>query len=304
VSFSAHYIVMKSVCKILGGSIAQDPTTIILILGFNLVIATYNLAQLKRSRISNLAGRKAYVLLLLLPLFHASVSPWMFLEFYDTAIFILEPVLCCLNILGLAMYIKLVKLAAGGVLEIQESLELITYSDGYIKLRCYCVSCYGFGSLWFLFVFLNRATYLFFLQPIFMMFDTILKALHDKKFLNLSYMFLTLDIVTALIATFKMTRILRPLSSLTRTWLKMLYVFLVILFTQVQFSVIFTIIYAEHCDFESSFKGLTFLTSIEMVVVGLLGSISFPLSDLLTIRAEKVRDTHISLEREHIDFLF
>lgn len=301
------YIIMKNVCKILEGSIAQDPISNGLILGINFVITIYNLAQLKRSTFSKLAGRKAYVLLLLLPLFHASVAPWMFVEFFDVAILILEPVLCWLNVIGLVVFITVVKLAAGGIVEIQESLELITYSDGYIKLGCSSVFNYGFGSLWFLFVFLNRTTYLFFLQPIFMMFDTILKEVYGEKLLKLTYLFLTLDmlmIVVALIATFKMTRILRPLSNLTRTWLKMMYVFLLILFTQVQFSVIFTIIYAEDCDIESSIKGLTFLTSIEMVVVGLLGSICFPLSDLLKIRAEGVRPPRISLEREHIDFVF
>lgn len=296
---------MKSVCKFLEGSFARDPSINGLILSLNLVIAIYNLAQLKRSTHSSLAGRKAYVLLLLLPLFHAFVSPLMVLKFDRTAIFILEPVLCYLNVIGLFMYIKVVKLASGGVFEIQESLELITYSDGYINLGCSNISCYGFGSLWFLFVFLNRTTYLFFLQPIFMMFDTI--EVYDKKFYNLAYMFLALDLlvtVVALMATFKMTRILRPLSNLPRTWLKMLYVFLLILLTQVQFSVILTIITEEDCKFESSIKGLVFLTSIEMIVVGFLGSISFRLSDLLRIRAEAVRPPRTSLEREHIDFVF
>jgi len=286
---------------------AQNATTNGLILGLNLVIAIYNLAKLKRSTFSNLAGRKAYVLLLLLPLFHSSVSMMMFLKFYRMAIFILEPALCWLNVIGLYMYIKVVKLASGGVFEIQESLELITYSDGYIKLGCSTVSCYGFGSLWFLFVFLNRMTYLFFLQPIFMMFDTVLKAVYDDKFLHLAYMFLALDmlvIAVALAATFKMTMILRPLCDLPRKWLKLLYMFLLILFTQVQFSVIFTIIYAKPCDFECAIKALTFLTSAEMVFVGFLGSISFPLSDLLKIRTEAIRPPRISLEHEHIDFVF
>jgi len=298
---------MKSVCTILGGSIAQDPTTSGLILGLNLVIAIYNLARMKRSTFSKLAGRKAYVLLLLLPLFHASVSPIMFLKSHRTAIFILEPALCWLNVIGLCMYIKVVKLASGGVFEIQESLELITYSDGYIKLGYSCLTVYGFGSLWFLFVFLNRTTYLFFLQPIFMMFDTILKAVYDEKYMNLAYMFLALDmlvIAVALAATFKMTMILRPLSDLPRSWLKMLYVFLLILLTQVQFSVIFTIIYADSCDFESSVKGLTFLTSVEMVFVGVLGSISFPLMDLLKLRVEAIRPPNTGDKRDYIDFVF
>lgn len=297
---------MKSVCTIFGEYFPQDPTTNGLILGLNLVIAIYNLARLKRSTFSKLAGRKAYVLLLLLPLFHSSVSPIMFLESQRTAISILVPVLCWLNVIGLCMYIKVVKLAAGGVFEIQESLELITYSDGYIKLGCSCISFYGFGSLWFLFVFLNRTTYLFFLQPIFMMFDTILKAVYDEKYMNLSYMFLALDmlvIAVALAATFKMTMILRPLSDLPRSWLKMLYVFLLILLTQVQFSVIFTIIYADSCDFESSVKGLTFLTSVEMVFVGVLGSISFPSTDLLKFRAEATRPPNTSCKGDYIDFV-
>lgn len=301
---------MRVVCRILEGSMAQDPSSHGLILGVNLVIAIYNLAQLKRSTFSTLAGRKAYVLLLLLPLFHSSASMMMFLKFYSLIFYIMESVLCCLNVIGLRMYIKVVKLAAGGSHEIQESLELITFSDGYIKLvklGFSSISCCRFGSLWFLFVFLNRTTYLFFLQPVFMMFDTFLKAVYDEKFIKLTYLFLALDmlvIVIALLATIKMTMILRPLSNLPRTWLKMLYVFLLIFFTQVQFSVIFTIIYAEDCDLESSVQALTFLTSVEMVFVGLLGSISFPLADLLKIRAEAIRPPLVSLEREHIDFVF
>lgn len=297
---------MTSVCKIFE-SFAQNPTITGLIIGLNLVIAIYNLARLKRSTFSKLAGRKAYVLLLLLPLFHSSVSPIMFLAHHRTAISILEPALCWLNVIGLCMYIKIVKLASGGIFEIQESLELITYSDGYIKLGCSCLSFYGFGSLWFLFVFLNRTTYFFFLQPIFMMFDTILKAEYDEKYINLTYVFLTVDmlvIAVALAATFKMTMILRPLSDLPRSWLKMLYVFLLILLTQVQFSVIFTIIFADSCDFESSVKGLTFLTSVEMVFVGVIGSFSFPLTDLLKFRAEAIRPPNSGSKRDYIDFVF
>jgi len=302
---------MKIVCNILEGSMAQDTTSNGLILGLNSVIAIYNLLQLGRSTFANLAGREAYVLLLLLPLFHSFVSMMIFFKFYWSAIFyIMESLLCCLNVIGLRMYIKVVKLAAGGSAEIQESLELITFSDGYIKLvklGCSSISCCRFGSLWFLFVFLNRTTYLFFLQPVFMMFDTFLKEVYDERFFKLTYVFLALDmlvIVLALLATFKMTMILRPLSNLPRTWRKTLYVFLLIYFTQVQFSVIFTIIYAEDCVFKSSLHGLTFLTSVEMVFVGLLGSISFPLADLLTIRAEAIRPPLVSVEREHIDFVF
>jgi len=297
---------MRAVCKILEGSVAQDPVINGLILSLNLVITIYNLTKLRRSTHSKLAGRKAYVLLLLLPLFHAGESTLMVLKYDRQAIKILVPLLCYLNVIGLFMYIKVVKLASGGVFEIQESLELITYSDGYINLGCSIISCYGFGSLWFLFVFLNRTTYLFLLQPIFMMVDVLGVYTYDKKFFNLAYMFLALDLlvtVVALMATFKMTRILRPLSNLQRSWLKMLYVCLLILLTQVQFSVVFTIITEQECV-ESSIKGLAFMTSIEMIVVGILGSISFPLSDLLLIRSEAVRLPRISVEREHIDFVF
>jgi len=299
---------MKAVCKILEGSfgsVAQDPVVNGLILSLNLVITIYNLTKLRRSTHSKLAGRKAYVLLLLLPLFHVGESTLMGLKLHRNAINILVSLLCYLNVIGLFMYIKVVKLASGGVFEIQESLELITYSDGYINLGCSYISCYGFGSLWFLFVFLNRTTYLFLLQPIFMMFDTLIA--YDKKFFNLAYLFLVLDLlvtVVALLATFKMTRILRPLSNLNRTWLKMFYVCLLILLTQGQFTVVFTIITEKTCEFDSIIKGLAFLTSIEMVFVGILGSISFPLSDLLLIRAEAVRLPRISVEREHIDFVF
>jgi len=300
---------MKIVCSILEGLRAKDSSNG-LIFTLNLVIAIYNLVQLKRSTFSTLAGRKAYVLLLLLPLFHSFVSMMMFLKFELWIFWIMESVLCCLNVIGLRMYIKVVKLAAGGSFEIQESLELITFSDGYIKLvkLGFCsISCCRFGSLWFLFIFLYSATLLFFLQPIFMMLDTFLKEVYDDKFLYLTYPFLALDmlvIVIALLATFKMTMILRPLSNLPRTCLKMLYVFLLIFFTQVQFSVIYTIIYAERCDLKKSIQALTFLTSVEMVFVGFLGSISFPLADLLKIRAEAIRPPHVSLEREHIDFVF
>jgi len=303
---------MKIVCSFLDGLTAKDSSIHGLIFSLNLVIAIYNLVQLKRSTFSTLAGRKAYVLLLLLPLFHSfvSISMMMFPKFQIQIFYVLASVLCCLNVLGLRMYIKVVKLAAGGSFEIQESLELITFSDGYIKLvkLGFCgISCCRFGSLWFLFIFLYRATLLFFLQPIFMMLDTFLKAVYTEKFLKLTYPFLALDmlvIVIALLATCKMTMILRPLSNLPRTCLKMLYVFLLIFFTQVQFSVIFTIIYAEDCDFESSVRALTFLTSVEMVFVGFLGSVSFPLADLLKIRAEVIRPPLGSLELEHIDFVF
>ena len=104
--------------------------------------------------------------------------------------------------------------------------------------------------------------------------------------------------------TFKMTMVLQPLSHLPKTCLKLLYVLLVVLLTQVQFSVIFTIIYVENCDIERSVQGLSFLTSVEMVVIGLLGSVSFPLSDLLSIRAASVKPPHVSVDCKHIDFLF
>jgi len=294
------------VCEFLEDS-AQDLTNNMLVLSLNVVIAIYNLAQLKRSTFSKLAGRKAYVLLLLLPLFHASLSPLIFLKLYEIVVLVVKPILCCLNVMGLRAYIKVVKLASGGVHEIQESLELITYTNGYIQMGCSIISCYGFGSLWFLFVFLNRTTSLLFLQPIFMMCDTILTELHDERFFELSYIFLGLDIlvtVVAVLAMFKMTRILGPLSKLPRTCVKMFYVSLVILLTQVQFSTIFTIIHLEKCNFRRSIRGLLFLTSVEMIVVGFLGSVSFPLSDLLLIRVEAVKPPPVSLEQDNIIFVY
>lgn len=305
---------MKNFCEFLE-VMDQNLITNGLILAVNFVIALYNMGQLRRSTHSKLAGRKAYVLLLLLPLFHASLSP-LFLKFNWKHIFILKAVLCWLNVLGLRAYIKVVKLASGGVFEIQESLELVTYSDGYIKLGCSCISCFSFRSYWVLFVFLDRSTYLFFLQPIFMMFDTILTKVPGDIFSGLSYVFLSLDILVTLVAigaTYKITRVLRPLSHLTKTWLKLLYVLLVVLLTQVQFCVFYTIIFVyveenhenqENCDIASSVQGLSFLIAVEMVVVGFLGSVCFPLSDLLLIRAESVKPPRISEENEHIDFLF
>jgi len=292
------------VCRVLENSYYHDVTSNLVILCTTVVITVYNLDQLRRSTFSKLAGRKAYVLLLLLPLFHASLSPLVFLSFQKTELFIIEIILCLLNVLGLRAYIEVAKLAAGGVLVVQESTEVITLSDSYVKMRC--VPCLGFGSLWFLYVFLNRVTYVFFLQPIFMMADTFLMEIHIEEFLQLSFVFLALDllvIVISFLAAWNITWMLRPISNLQRTWLKMFYMFLIIVFTQIPFSVTLTLIHVHNCDFKSAMRGLFFRTSVKMLFLGILGSFTFPLSDLLLIKNESVQLLSFRPEREHIEFV-
>jgi len=284
-------------CNFLTDSLDQELTSNLLILGLNLVIAVYNVAQSGRST-SKLSGWREYVLLLLLPLIHSSLASltWKLDSRDSKYIVVLNALVSWLNVLGLRAFIKVLKLACGGRLVIQDSLELITLADGYVKLGCSSATCPTFRSLWLMFVWMDWTTRLLFLQPFVVL---LVHFIWKDLSFTLSWLLLTLEIlicVVALCAAWKMLFILQQMCYLPRKKMKMAYISLIVLLTQVKFRAITTMIYANKCvedsvegsccDFEHSIKGLCYLTAIEMILIGLFGGVCFRISDLLLLSTD------------------
>jgi len=269
-------------CSFLETSLDQSLTSNLLILGLNVVILIYNLAQLRRRNEAatgtQLQGRWSYVILLLLPVIHALLAP-LFYKFYSSYLLILKPFVNWVNVLGLRAYMSVLATACGGNFVIQESLELVAYADGYVKLFC----CGSFRSLWNMYVFLDWATYLLFLQPFFAIIDHYVNGTHDAQ---TSWVLLSLDILVCgfvMLAVTRLTWVLREICQLPNQGLKLLYIVLVVLTTQVQWSIIACLIHVNGCNEESALQGLAYLMAIEMVILGGIGAVSFPLADLLHV---------------------
>jgi len=281
-------------CNFLADSLDQDLTSNLLILGLNLVIAIYNVTQSGRST-SKVAGWREYVLLLLLPLIHSSLAP-LFWELDSRNILVLNPLVSWLNVVGLRAFIKVLKLGCGGPLVIQDSLELVTLADGYVKLGCSSSTCPTFRSLWVMFVWMDWTTCLLFLQPFLVL---LVHFIWPELNMSLSWLVFTLEMlicVVSLCAAWKMLFIIQQMCYLPRKKLKMGYISLIVLLTQVKFRAIANMIWVDECiedsiegpccDFWRSIKGLCYSTAIEMILVGLFGGFCFRISDLLLIRTD------------------